>query len=67
MLVRPTRDAEPLKFQGTIPAVLVQPNDGSAWGTKIGSCAGETFEISLTAKRVDQEACRDPARWVPAK
>ncbi|MDH4262163.1 MAG: hypothetical protein OEV78_03855 [Spirochaetia bacterium] len=46
-----------------IPDVLVQPEDGRNWGTKIGSCAGKTFELSLIKKRINNDQCNDPSNW----
>ena len=46
-----------------IPAILQQPKDGTHWGTIIGSCAGQAFEISLIKKRINNAKCKNPANW----
>ena len=46
-----------------IPDVLVQPEDGTHWGTVIGACAGEAYEASLTRKRINKDVCNDAANW----
>lgn len=51
------------KNKDRIPAVLNQPQDGRRWGATVGSCAGQTYEISLIKKRIDSKRCNDPANW----
>lgn len=46
-----------------IPDVLVQPEDGTHWGTVIGACAGEAYEASLMKKRINKDVCNDAANW----
>lgn len=46
-----------------IPGVLVQPKDGRYWGTVIGKCAGETYEITLAKKRINNAKCNDVSNW----
>lgn len=43
-----------------IPARLKQPEDGTKWGTVIGSCAGQAYEIALQMKRINNSKCNDP-------
>ena len=51
------------KSQAQIPDVLMQPKDGTQWGTVVGQCAGEAYEITLVKKRVSTDRCNDPAHW----
>ena len=46
-----------------IPGRLRQPEDGTKWGTHIGSCAGTAYEIALQRKRVNNSRCNDPGNW----
>lgn len=54
--------------EGQIPAALNQPQDGTHWGSVVGSCAGSAFEVTLTArgKKKKSAECADPNKWVPA-
>ncbi len=51
------------KNDNDIPDILVQPKDGTHWGTVIGTCAGEAYEITLTKKRISSEKCNDVSNW----
>ena len=51
------------KNKSKIPSVLQQPKDGTHWGTIIGSCAGEAYEITLIKKRINNRKCDNPANW----
>jgi hypothetical protein len=46
-----------------IPSVLVQPKDGTHWGTIIGECAGGAYEATLAAKRINSAKCNDIRNW----
>lgn len=46
-----------------IPAVLVQPEDGTHWGTIIGRCAGSAYVASLMNKRILNARCNDARNW----
>jgi hypothetical protein len=46
-----------------IPARLRQPEDGTRWGTVIGSCAGTAYEIALQKKRISNSKCNNPDSW----
>ena len=46
-----------------IPDTLVQPEDGRKWGTKIGSCAGKAYELSLIKKRINNARCNNASNW----
>jgi hypothetical protein len=51
------------KHKDRIPNILNQPADGTRWGTVVGSCAGEAYEITLSKKRIKNKKCDDPANW----
>jgi hypothetical protein len=51
------------KHHKDIPNTLVQPKDGTHWGTIIGSCAGTAYEISLVSKRISSAKCNDINNW----
>ncbi len=46
-----------------IPTRLRQPEDGTQWGTVIGSCAGSAYEIALQKKRISNSKCNNPNNW----
>lgn len=51
------------KHKDKIPNTLIQPKDGTHWGTIIGSCAGEAYEVSLVKKRIKNKKCDNPENW----
>lgn len=51
------------KNQRNIPSILVQPADGTHWGTVVGSCAGTTYATTLSTKLVKNEKCNNPKNW----
>jgi hypothetical protein len=51
------------KYKNDIPNLLNQPEDGSHWGSIIGSCTGEAYEIALIKQRSSDTKCNDPANW----
>jgi hypothetical protein len=51
------------KHKSAIPEILVQPADGTRFGTVVGACAGSTYEITLTSKRISSAKCNDPNNW----
>jgi len=51
------------KNDKNIPDTLVQPKDGIHWGTIIGTCAGEAYEITLIKKRINNTKCNDVRNW----
>jgi len=51
------------KNKDKIPAILQQPKDGTYWGTIVGTCAGEAYEIALIKKRIRNKKCNNPANW----
>lgn len=44
-----------------MPAELHQPDDGKAWGTKLGQCVGQAYEISLMKSKIDSPECKESA------
>ncbi len=58
-----------VKMDKQMPAKLKQPDDGRSWGTKIGMCAGGTFETTLkvSKKFIDSADCKDPKKWADLK
>ena len=46
-----------------IPGMLKQPKDGTKWGTIVGACAGQAYEIALISKRSSDPRCADPTQW----
>lgn len=51
------------KNDKNIPSILVQPKDGTHWGTVIGKCAGEAYEITLIKKRINNAKCNNISNW----
>jgi hypothetical protein len=51
------------KYTEIIPAVLTQPEDGMHWGSIIGSCAGEAYEVTFQKRRINSIECNDPNNW----
>jgi len=51
-------------FDGEIPAALHQPADGQSWGQKVGECAGNAFEVTHAAQKVQSPKCNDPSAWM---
>lgn len=47
-----------------IPEVLIQPRDGTTWGTVVGSCTGASYETTLaTQKKANVAKCNDATAW----
>lgn len=46
-----------------IPNILIQPQDGTHWGTVIGTCAGQSYEIALMKQKVSNTKCNDITNW----
>lgn len=51
------------RHESDIPATLVQPEDGTHWGTIIGECAGRAYDIALSEKRISSAECDDVSNW----
>lgn len=51
------------KNDNDIPSILVQPKDGTHWGTVIGRCTGEAYEITLAKKRINNAKCNNVSNW----
>jgi hypothetical protein len=67
-LERATRAAKAclIKVEPDLPAHLRQPEEGEAWGKKVGACTGETMEIALAGEkkaRSSSPSCQNPESW----
>jgi len=51
------------ELNNQIPEALIQPKDGTYWGTKVGECAGVAYETSLINKRISNKKCNDASNW----
>jgi len=54
------------KVRKQLPPKLRQPDEGRAWGTKIGACAGSAYEVALSTKKIQSQKCSDPSVWTQA-
>jgi len=52
-----------LTFQDQIPAQLEQPVDGTYWGSQVGMCVGNAYELTLINQKINTATCNDPANW----
>ena len=53
------------KHADKLPAVFNQPEDGTEWGTVVGTCAGVAYAKALLSKRKKDARCDDAKNWVP--
>jgi hypothetical protein len=51
------------ELNSQIPNILIQPKEGTLWGTKVGECAGNAYETSLIKKRISNAECNDVSNW----
>jgi len=51
------------KYADQIPEILVQPKDGTHWGTELGNCAGVAYEYALVKQRKSEDICNDASHW----
>ena len=51
------------KHRSEIPEVLVQPRDGTRFGTIVGACSGGTYESTLIKKKISNARCNNPANF----
>lgn len=51
------------KYSDEIPEVLVQPDAGTSWGSVVGRCVGETYDVTNAQKRKMDAVCMDPSHW----
>ena len=51
------------KVRKQLPAKFHQPDEGRAWGSKIGSCAGTAYETAIPNKKIHNPKCDDPNAW----
>jgi hypothetical protein len=52
------------KVENAIPAMIHQPAEGSSWGEKVGSCAGNAFDATRAGQKLDTPKCNDPSAWM---
>ena len=51
------------QYKNQIPEQLVQPKDGTEWGTKVGECVGTIIEGTQAAKRIHSDKCDNCNAW----
>jgi hypothetical protein len=51
------------KFRKQLPLKIHQPDEGTDWGSKIGSCTGTAYEAALSRHRISNAKCNDPSQW----
>ena len=51
------------KVRKQLPLKLHQPDDGTAWGQRIGGCAGTTYDAVMAQKKIHDAKCDDPNAW----
>ena len=51
------------KHENDIPNRLKQPEDGTHWGTIVGMCVGEAYEMTLAKKHKSEAICFDASHW----
>ena len=47
------------QYASQIPDPLVQPVDGTKWGTTVGACAGGLYDIEHSAEKINSELCNN--------
>jgi hypothetical protein len=48
-----------------LPPKLHQPDEGTAWGRRIGGCVGTSYESTLAQHKLQSPKCDDPTAWPP--
>jgi hypothetical protein len=51
------------KFKKQLPEKFHQPGEGTAWGSKIGTCVGTAYEVALPSHRISNAKCNDASQW----
>ena len=51
------------QVEGRIPIRLKQPADGAHWGSQIGMCAGNAYEVALMKQKINTAKCNDSKNW----
>jgi hypothetical protein len=51
------------KYNTEIPAILVQPEDGTRMGEIIGQCVGYTYADNFAARHISNAKCNDAKNW----
>jgi hypothetical protein len=62
-VVAEATDACLKQFDSKIPARLKLPADGQHWGSQVGMCAGNAYEVALIKQRINTAKCNDPKNW----
>lgn len=52
------------QFSAQFPQVFKQPDDGTYWGTKVGECAGEAYQTTLSKEFKNTAKCNDVNQWM---
>ncbi|MCD8523360.1 MAG: hypothetical protein LRY66_03735 [Saccharospirillaceae bacterium] len=52
------------QFSAQFPQVFQQPADGAYWGTKVGECAGEAYQSTLSKAFKNTAKCNDVNQWL---
>ena len=51
------------QYEGKIPSRLKLPADGANWGTQVGTCAGNAYEVALAQRKINTAKCNNPNNW----
>ncbi len=51
------------KVKKQLPEKFHQPDEGTAWGSKIGNCVGTAYEVALPSHRISNAKCNDASQW----
>lgn len=52
------------QFSAQFPQVFKQPDDGTYWGSKVGECAGEAYQTTLSKEFKNTAKCNDVNQWM---
>lgn len=63
MVAANATDACLKQYKGKIPSRLKQPVDGKHWGTQVGMCASNAYEVALIKQRITTPKCNNPKNW----
>lgn len=63
MVAADATDACLKQYEGKIPSILKQPVDGAHWGTQVGMCAGNAYDVALIKQRINTPKCNNPKNW----
>lgn len=48
-----------------VPSIFTTAEEARQWGSKLGSCSGRNYEISLLSKKKKTADCNDISKWQP--